>query len=56
MTKYQAFLLKLQQNLNTLQEREAKYAGNAPLELLNQIAVHGDFCNDDCKFNQVMLL
>lgn len=37
MTDYQAFLLKLQQNLSILQEREAKYGGNAPLELLNQI-------------------
>lgn len=30
-------LLKLSQNLNILREREAKYAGNAPLDLLNQI-------------------
>lgn len=32
-----AFLTKLRNNLNILQEREAKYGGNAPLELLNQI-------------------
>jgi len=30
-------LLKLKQNLNILKEREAKYGGNAPLELLNTI-------------------
>jgi hypothetical protein len=40
MTDYQAFLTKLHQNLNTLREREAKYADNAPLELLNQISDH----------------
>ncbi len=40
MTDYQAFLTKLQQNLNTLREREAKYGGDAPLELLNQISDH----------------
>lgn len=40
MTDYQAFLTKLHQNLNTLREREAKYADNAPLELLNQIGDH----------------
>ncbi len=34
------FLVKLNKNLNTLQEREAKYAGNPPLELLNQIDDH----------------
>lgn len=28
-------MLKLNQNLNILREREAKLAGNAPLELLN---------------------
>ena len=33
-------LVKLNKNLNTLREREAKYAGNAPLELLNQIDDH----------------
>lgn len=33
-------LLKLNKNLNLLQEREAKYGGNAPLELLNQIDDH----------------
>ncbi len=40
MTEYQAFLLKLNRNLNTLRERESKYGGNAPLELLNQIEDH----------------
>ncbi len=33
-------LIELHQNLNILLEREAKYAGNAPLELLNQIEDH----------------
>ncbi len=37
MTDRQVFLLKLHKNLNTLRQREAKYAGNAPPELLNQI-------------------
>jgi pentapeptide repeat protein len=40
MTDLQAFLLKLNKNLNTLREREAKHAGNTPLELLNQIDDH----------------
>ena len=40
LTEYQAFLLKLNRNLNTLRERESKYGGNAPLELLNQIEDH----------------
>ncbi|MBE7553143.1 MAG: hypothetical protein HS126_18880 [Anaerolineales bacterium] len=40
MADYKAFLTKLTQNLNTLREREAKYGGNAPLELLNQIDDH----------------
>lgn len=40
MTDYQAFLLKLHQNLAILKAREAKYGGNAPLELLNQIEDH----------------
>jgi tetratricopeptide (TPR) repeat protein len=40
MANYQAFLQKLNQNLQVLQEREAKYGGNAPLELLNQIEDH----------------
>lgn len=40
MTDDQTFLTKLQQNLNLLYEREAKYSGNAPRELLNQIADH----------------
>jgi hypothetical protein len=31
------FLEKLRKNLNILKEREAKYAGEAPLSLLNQI-------------------
>ncbi len=40
MTDYQALLRKLTNNLNLLWEREAKYGGSAPLELLNQIADH----------------
>ena len=40
MTDPKATLLKLNQNLNILQEREAKYASNAPLDLLNQIDDH----------------
>jgi hypothetical protein len=40
MTELKAFLAKLHQNLNILQEREAKYSGNAPLQLLNQIYDH----------------
>lgn len=35
-----ATLLRLNQNLSILREREAKYAGNSPLELLNQIVDH----------------
>ncbi|NJN95806.1 MAG: hypothetical protein HC875_17735 [Anaerolineales bacterium] len=42
MTHYQTFLTKLTQNLALLREREAKYGGSAPLELLNQIADHQD--------------
>jgi tetratricopeptide (TPR) repeat protein len=34
------FLQKTQHNLNILLERKAKYAGNAPLNLLNQIEDH----------------
>ena len=41
MTDYRTFLLKLNDTLNTLREREAKYAGNPPVDLLNQIADHG---------------
>lgn len=33
-------LLKLNKNYNILKEREAKYAGSAPLDLLNQIEDH----------------
>lgn len=40
MEDLKAQLLKLNKNLNTLREPEAKYAGNAPLELLNQIDDH----------------
>jgi tetratricopeptide (TPR) repeat protein len=40
LTEYQSLLIKLNRNLNTLKEREAKYGGNAPLELLNQIEDH----------------
>ncbi len=37
---YKSFLSKLHRNLNILKEREAKYGGNPPLELLNQIEDH----------------
>lgn len=40
MTDLKAALSKLNQNLNILQEREAKYGGSTPLELLNQINDH----------------
>lgn len=40
MNDLQAFWQRLHQNLNILREREAKYGGNAPLELLNQIEDH----------------
>jgi tetratricopeptide (TPR) repeat protein len=40
MADYRTTLQNLHTNLNTLREREAKYAGNAPLELLNQITGH----------------
>ena len=40
MTDPKVTLLNLKKNLNILREREAKYAGNAPLDLLNQIDDH----------------
>jgi hypothetical protein len=40
MTDLQAYLLKLNENLQILQRREAGHGGNAPLDLLNQIADH----------------
>jgi tetratricopeptide (TPR) repeat protein len=40
MINYNETLAKLKNNLNILQEREAKYADNAPLDLLNQIKDH----------------
>ena len=40
MTDLKAFLLKLNKDLNILRERDAKYGGNAPLDLINQI---GDY-------------
>jgi formylglycine-generating enzyme required for sulfatase activity len=40
MAVYKTTLQKLHTNLNTLREREAKHAGNVPLDLLNQIADH----------------
>ena len=40
MTDPKTFLSKLHQNLNLLREREAKHAGNAPLDLLNHINDH----------------
>ncbi|HEX9922614.1 MAG TPA: SUMF1/EgtB/PvdO family nonheme iron enzyme [Anaerolineae bacterium] len=40
MTNLKTYLRQLHQNLNVLKEREAKYAGNAPPELLNWIDDH----------------
>ena len=40
MIDFKDTLLKLNKNLNILKEREAKYAGNAPPELLNWIDDH----------------
>lgn len=40
MADKKATLLKLNKNLNILKEREAKHAGNSPLDLLNQIEDH----------------
>ncbi len=40
MTDPKPFLQHLYKNLATLEERRAKYAGNAPLDLLNQIDDH----------------
>ncbi len=40
MSDPKAYLLKLHKNLNVLREREAKHAGNPPLELVNQIDDH----------------
>jgi hypothetical protein len=40
ITARQKQLVDLNQNLNILLEREAKYGGNIPLELLNQIEDH----------------
>ncbi len=37
MVNYKSLLNELNKNLNILREREAKYAGNVPLDLLNQI-------------------
>jgi iron(II)-dependent oxidoreductase len=40
MATLKDLLLRTRENLLILQEREAKYGGNAPLELLNQIRDH----------------
>jgi len=40
MSRLKQILSQLHNNLNTLREREAKYADNAPLDLLNQITDH----------------
>jgi tetratricopeptide (TPR) repeat protein len=40
MADFQGLLYKLNKHLSILNERKAKYAGNAPLELLNQIEDH----------------
>ena len=39
-TKLKRYLKILYKDLNILQEREAKYSGNAPVDLLNQIEDH----------------
>ena len=40
MIDFKPFLRKLHKNLQILQEREARYADNAPPELINQIDDH----------------
>lgn len=40
VTDFKNTLTRLNENLNILHEREAKYGGNAPLDLLNQITDH----------------
>jgi hypothetical protein len=40
MTDFKRFLIRLNKNLNILQERQAKYGSNVPLDLLNQIEDH----------------
>jgi hypothetical protein len=40
MADLKIYLARLNDDLNILREREAKYGDNAPLELLNQIADH----------------
>jgi hypothetical protein len=40
MANIKSFLLKLHDNLNFLREREARYGGEAPLALVNQIHDH----------------
>lgn len=40
MTNFRNTLIQLHKNLNILREREAKYAGQVPLDLLNQIEDH----------------
>ena len=40
MTDYKETLLKIHENLNILQEREAKYGGCPPLDLINEIHDH----------------
>jgi hypothetical protein len=40
VTDLQAIVKKLRSNLNSLREREAKFGGNTPVELLNEIDDH----------------
>jgi tetratricopeptide (TPR) repeat protein len=40
MSELRVHLSRLRKNLNILREREARYGGNAPIELHNQIADH----------------
>ena len=51
MVDFKNFLHKLQKNLNILREREAKYGGNEPLELRNQI---NDYEGAICLTNQAI--
>ncbi len=69
MTDFKDSLLKLNQNLQILQQREAKYGSNTPLDLLNQISDHkaaitlteqalaGELTDDDwCEAMQPLLV
>ena len=40
MTDYKTHLIELNKNLRILKERQAKYGGNEPLDLIHQISDH----------------